>query len=61
MPLWQYIGSPARVSPCEFRICGAGVCRDGSCPGRVDGQCPFFGDPNIRRGYDRLFRRGRSP
>jgi len=58
-PGWKYIGPPERVTPCDKRLnkdARFSVCRDGICPGEIDGRCVFAGE-NIESEFEELFER----
>lgn len=43
---YRYIGPESRVSPCKWRLNPTSCdpwCRNGDCPGEIDGECPFVG------------------
>lgn len=43
---YRYIGPESRVSPCKWHLTPDGIdryCREGICPGHIDGKCPLYG------------------
>jgi len=43
---YRYIGPEDRVSPCKWHLNPDAIdryCREGICPGHIDGKCPLYG------------------
>lgn len=54
-PKFRYTGSMTFVTRCDTRI--GKVCKDGSCPGHIDGKCPFTLYDEPFDGFKTMFER----
>ena len=58
MPRWRYIGLHDDVTDCCWHYYPDACCeecKDGSCPGKIYGDCPFANGPS-KDEYKRLFK-----